>query len=79
MSWLSEYQLSSDGTFVMSGYPPIEMTGRYAVAEQSGARLRLVFTGRVMAGSPAPDLDTWAEISADGQTLSFDDRVFQRQ
>jgi hypothetical protein len=84
MSWMAEYTINADGTFVMTGYPQIEVRGNIAVPEHAGARFHVVLTNRKMTnGSPPasdwPDLDGWAELSADGKTLAFDNKSFSRE
>ena len=38
------YDFKSNGTFEMSGYPPIEVKGRWQVVERSPGKLRLKLT-----------------------------------
>jgi hypothetical protein len=79
MSWFAEYTFRTDGTFLMTGYPPISVEGKVAVTGRDGRRLHIVLTQRKMGSSDWPDLDKWGELSADGKTLSYDEKTFQRQ
>jgi hypothetical protein len=79
MSWYAEYTFRPDGTFLMTGYPPISVEGRVAVTGREDRRLHIVLTQRKMGASDWPDLDRWGELAADGQTLHYDDKTFHRQ
>jgi hypothetical protein len=78
MSWFVEYTFRPDGTFLMTGYPPIAVEGKVAVTGRDGNRLHIVLRQRKMGKSDWPDLDKWGELSADGKTLKYDDKTFQR-
>jgi hypothetical protein len=77
-SWFLEYTFRADGTFLMTGYPPISVEGKVAVPGRDGRRLHIVLTKRKMGTSDWPDLDKWGELSADGKTLKYDEKEFQR-
>jgi len=79
MSWYAEYDFRSDGTFLMTGYPPISVNGKCAVVGREKGRVHLRLTERKMSGSPWPDIDEWAPLSDDGKTLKFDNKTFTRQ
>jgi hypothetical protein len=79
MAWQLEYRLAADGTFQMTGYPPIAVTGRWAVRERDGRKLRIVLTQQKMASGAWPDRDGWAELSADGKSLSWQDKTFRKK
>ena len=78
MSWFLEYTFRTDGTFLMTGYPPISVEGKVAVTGRDGNRLHIVLTQRKMGTSDWPDLDKWGELSADGKILKYDDKEFHR-
>ena len=79
MSWQLEYKLAADGTFQMTGYPPIMVTGKWAVPERDGRKLRIVLTAQKMASDSWPDRDGWAELSADGKSLTWQDKSFHKK
>src|SRR5215470_17189406 len=78
MSWFLEYTFRAEGTFLMTGYPPISVEGKVAVTAREGNRLRIVLTKRKMGTSDWPDLDKWGELSKDGKTLRYDEKEFHR-
>ena len=81
-SWMKEYDLRSDGTFEMTGYPPILVSGRWKVAERDGSRFRIVLTEQTMKtskrdkGSAWADQDQWATL--EGARLKWQDATFTR-
>jgi hypothetical protein len=77
-SWFLEYAFRADGTFLMTGYPPISVAGKVAVTAREGRRLHIVLTQRKMGASDWPDLDKWGELSPDGKTLEYDGKTFLR-
>lgn len=79
MGWQLEYTLAADGSFKMQGYPPIAVTGRWAVPEREGSRLRIVLSEQKMGDGRWPDRDGWAELSADGKSLKWQDKSFTRK
>jgi hypothetical protein len=79
MGWQLEYTLAGDGSFKMTGYPPIAVTGRWAVPERDGRKLRIVLTEQKMGGGAWPDRDGWAELSDDGKSLKWQDKTFTRR
>ena len=79
MSWMKEYSFQEDGSFVMTGYPPITVQGRWEVRETVDRRLRIVLTDRTMSGSAWPDEDKWAQLSDDGESLAWDKATYFRQ
>lgn len=79
MSWQLEYKLAADGTFQMTGYPPIAVTGTWAVREREGRKLRIVLTHQKMASGAWPDRDGWAELSADGKSLTWQEKTFRKK
>lgn len=80
--WMKEYELRADGTFVMTGYPPIRVTGRWSVPERDGARFRVVLSGQKMTVPPSDeasawnDQDDWAVL--EGRTLEWQGSRFGR-
>jgi hypothetical protein len=79
MRWQLDYRLAADGSFQMTGYPPISVSGRWAVRERDGRKLRIVLREQKMGGGSWPDRDAWAELSADGKSLTWQDKSFVKR
>lgn len=81
-AWTKRYELRRDGSFVMTGYPPIRVTGRWKVVERAGARFRVVLTDQEMRMSERDepsrwqDQDGWAVL--DGDKLEWNGATFSR-
>lgn len=57
ISYFREYKFAADGTFVMTGYPPIEVKGKWAAtaAAKDGKTFSLELTQQKMGGSDWPN------------------------
>ncbi|HKE14947.1 MAG TPA: hypothetical protein VKB80_08795 [Kofleriaceae bacterium] len=72
-----------DGTFEMSGYPPILVKGRWQVTERAPGRLRLQLTEQEMS---APGMDSsrwddqndWGDLTDGGRTFRFAGKTLRR-
>jgi len=78
MSWQVDYDFRPDGTFVMTGYPPISVTGKLKIVAREKERLHVVLYDRKMGGSSWPDLDDWAVFSDGGNQMTLDKKDFRR-
>lgn len=80
--WMKEYELRPDGTFVMTGYPPIRVTGSWSVPEREGARFRVVLTGQKMTVPPSDEASAWDDQDGwavlEGRTLEWQGSRFAR-
>jgi hypothetical protein len=77
------YRFAEDGTFEMSGYPPIKVVGSWRVSGRDGKRLRLDVTGQTMTapgmtGSSWPDRSEWIELSTDGRSFTYRGQEMRR-
>lgn len=78
MSWYAQYDFRKDGTFVMEGYPPISVTGKWEVIEQDRRKYRLLLTEQKMGTSTWPDKDEWIDL-ADESVMKWGDREYHPQ
>ena len=77
------WDFKADGTFEMSGYPPIEVRGRWQVTERAPGRLRLRLTEQEMSApgmdrSRWNDQDAWGDLSGGGRTFTFEGKTLRR-
>jgi hypothetical protein len=82
--WSASYEFKANGTFTMSGYPPIEVKGRWDVLEKAPGKLKLRLSKQRMKpphGDETDWADTegWGEISPDGRTFQFDGKQMNRE
>ncbi|HCP46934.1 MAG TPA: hypothetical protein DIU15_12885 [Deltaproteobacteria bacterium] len=75
--WSLTYELG-EKRYSVSGDPPTEEGGLFAVDEQDCRRYHLVFTERVANGELAPDINVWVELSRDGARMTWEDHVYRR-
>ncbi len=77
------YDFKADGTFEMSGYPPIEVTGKWRVLERSPGKLRLELSDQEMTvtgrKSRWNDEDAWGELSPDGGTFTYKGKLLRKE
>ncbi len=81
MGWYQDDAFAADGTYAMEGYPPIAEEGRIEALGREGRRIRVKLTERKLLGSPVGDHELWLEVSADGQSFTWEEKgwVFQRR
>ena len=72
-----EYTFEED-TWRMDGYPPLTITGRWALLKQEEGRVQVRLTGVVVDGQPAADEDVWMTFSACGQVMEMAGMTYQR-
>jgi hypothetical protein len=76
------YDFKDDGSFEMSGYPPIQVKGRWQVTERSKGLLRLKLTEQDMTTnghtSRWNDEDGWGELADAGRTFKYNGKVFRK-
>ena len=77
------YDFKSNGTFEMSGYPPIEVKGRWQVVERSPGKLRLKLTDQEMSifgrdKTRWSDEDDWGELTDGGRTFTYRGKIFRK-
>ena len=78
------WELKADGTFSMSGYPPINVSGKWAIVDRKPGKLRVKLTDQVMKApgmSPSQwsDVDEWGDLSSDKKTFRYNNQQFNRQ
>ncbi|MFT5679219.1 MAG: hypothetical protein ACI8RZ_000123 [Myxococcota bacterium] len=66
-------------TYTMDGYPPLTITGRYAVLTTEAERLQIRLTDTVFDGDPSPDREVWVDFSDGGKTLTMEGMTYTRQ
>ena len=79
LAHMLEYKFHSDGTYEMSGYPPIRENGRFSVQSRDKDSFTLRLTDRRGCGPCSPqnpmetrkDLAAAATLTANGRTLTF--------
>lgn len=78
-SWMKEYTFSSDGTYVMTGYPPIEDHGSYEISAQidSGWKVRLY--NRIFQNEAAPEVVLELKWEAFGKFFTVGKDRYDRQ
>ena len=76
LHWSKTYTFFADGRFTMSGYPPLEVSGRFEFVEGEPPRLRLY--DRIFEGSPDQDVTTDFTLSDDGQRLTLGEEEYHR-
>lgn len=77
------YTFKADGTFEMSGYPPIKVKGRWQVTERAPGRLRLKLTEQDMTGpgmgtSRWNDQDAWGDLGEEGRSFTYQGKTLRR-
>jgi hypothetical protein len=77
------YDFRANGTFEMTGYPPIEVKGKWRVLERSPGKLRLELREQEMSvmgrnKSRWNDEDAWGELSPDGRTFTYKGKVLRK-
>jgi hypothetical protein len=83
MGWTLEYDFKPDGTFRATGYPQIEITGRWVVLNSTGLRAHVRLTERKMTGPGGgppvsqPDLDETAHLN--GKSMEFNGKTFTQE
>jgi len=75
--WSLAYTLG-EKRYSVSGDPPTDEGGLFAVDQQDCRRYHLVFTERVANGELAPDINVWVELSRDGTRMTWEDHVYRR-
>ena len=84
-AWHADYEFKTNGTFIMTGYPPIEVNGRWEVLEKAPGKLRVRLSKQRMKAphqadeTDRADTEGWGELSPDGRTFSFDGSRLTRQ
>jgi len=78
------YDFKSDGTFEMSGYPPIQVKGKWRVVERAPGRLRLELTDQEMSSpgmdkNPWADQNAWGDLSDQGRTFTYQGKTLRRE
>ena len=78
------YEFKDDGSFEMSGYPPIEVKDKWRVLERSPGKLHLELSEQQMTvmgrdGSRWNDEDAWGELSPDGRTFTYKGKVLRKE
>lgn len=83
MSWLKEYTFHKNGTFVMTGYPPILVTGKWRVLAIRRTRMRLVLTNQQMRMSKRDKPSRWPDradwVESDGKTMKWGKELHHRR
>lgn len=74
------YVFKDDGTFEMSGYPPIEVRGRWRVIERSSGKLRLKLSDQEMTApgdqkSQWSDEEGWGELTEGGRAFKYNGKI----
>jgi hypothetical protein len=77
------YHFKDDGSFEMSGYPPIEVRGRWSVVERAPGKLRLKLSEQEMKAphndkSRWNDEEDWAELAEGGRSFKYRGKVFNK-
>jgi hypothetical protein len=77
------YDFKSDGSFSMSGYPPIDVKGRWKVGKREAGKIELTLfeqkmTAPGMGASDWSDQTGWAELGADGRTFTWNGQTFTK-
>lgn len=75
---MSQDYLFASATYTMSGYPPLEVSGSYAVVEAEETRLQVRFFETIFDGSPLADQTKWLTFSRCGDTFEMDQMTYQR-
>ena len=75
---MSKEYTFADGQYRMEGYPSLTITGRYAVAETDGTRVRLALTETIFDGTPKEDAEVWLAFSDCGKTMAMDGMTYRR-
>lgn len=66
LGWSADYDLRADGTYTMTGYPQITVTGKLEVPERIDNRFHVRLTQRMADGNLWGDYDEWVELDAAG-------------
>ena len=54
-SWMKEYTFYSDGTYLMTGYPPIEDRGSYEISSRADSGWKVRLYNRIFQNESAPE------------------------
>ena len=66
------------GHYQMNGYPPLTITGRYAVTAADGPKLKVRFTETIFDGHPNPDTEAWLTFADCGTAFEMDGMTYAR-
>ena len=75
---ISKEYTFTEATYRMEGYPPLTVSGRYAVLQTQEQRLEIAFTDTVFDGQPAEDQTLWVTLSDCGATLVMEGMTYTR-
>ena len=64
MGWTRLYKLAADGSFVMTGYPEIEVKGRWAATTTDGKKFVIELTKQKMGATDWIDAREDAQLEA---------------
>ncbi len=78
MSWMLEYTFLSDGTYKMTGYPPITESGHLDVLAEKAGHYILKFSQRIFMNNKSSDLSYPAKLNSTQQSIQFHDKTFRR-
>lgn len=79
ISYFREYKFAADGTFVMTGYPPIEVKGKWAAtAAKDGKTYSLELTQQKMGGSDWPNKKEDVVVESGGDKLKWGNEIYAR-
>ena len=78
MSWMLEYTFGSDGSYKMTGYPPITESGRLDVEPGEAGHYLLKFSQRVFMNEKSVDVSYPAELNSAQQSIQFHNKTFFR-
>lgn len=79
MGWFAEYTFRPDGTFSMTGYPPIAVSGRYKELARESMRVRVRLFEQKMGASAWPDGEVDFIFSTNGKSFRWGDREYRRR
>jgi len=83
MSWTKTYTFNKDGTFVMTGYPQIHVTGQWSVSKRDKNRFHLGLSKQLMRMSKRDKPSKWNDqkvwVELNGTKLTWGKDTFSRQ
>ncbi len=66
LGWSADYEFRADGSYTMTGYPQITVSGRIEVPERIDNRFHVRLINRMADGNLWGDYDEWVQLDAAG-------------